>query len=350
MKLRTFALALAFGALAVTPAFVQEAREKGGMDEFGPYEVVESWPKPLASHNAEWGYGTVAGVFAESPDRVFVITRGDQPRKGATNQANAKKQNLVLVFNRAGDLIENWSQWNEMLRQPHSIYQNPYDPERRVWVIDNYLQQILVFSNDGKKLLMKMGEAEKAGTDQTHFGRQADMVWLPDGSFYVADGYDNTRIIKFNKDGKYVMEWGTKGAGPGQFTLAHGVTVDAQGRVLVADRRNSRIQVFDANGKFLDQWPGIRSPTKVMAVADGSIWVADSASNKILKYDRNGYLQYSWGVSGEYPGAMQTPHQLSVDQEGNLYVADYQNRRVQKFVPKKNADKAKVMPRMLGFK
>src|SRR5438874_9716268 len=107
-----FACAIAVGTLAMVPAAVQQMQEKGGEEETGPYDVVPDWPKPLASHDAEWGYGTVAGVFAETPDRVLVVTRGDQPRKGPANQANARKQNLILVFNRNGDLIENWSQWN----------------------------------------------------------------------------------------------------------------------------------------------------------------------------------------------------------------------------------------------
>jgi DNA-binding beta-propeller fold protein YncE len=349
MKLRSFACALALSTLAVVPAFVQQLQEKGGEDETGPYDVVADWPKPLPSHNADWGYGTVAGVFAESPDRVFVVTRGDWPKKGEASQATARKQNLILVFNRKGDLIENWSQWDSTLKQPHSIYESPYDPERRVWLVDNYLQQILMFSNDGKKLLMTLGEADKAGTDKTHFGRQADIAWFPDGSFVVADGYDNTRIIKFDKTGKYVMDWGVKGSAPGQLDFVHGIGVDGQRRVYEADRRNSRIQVFDESGKFIEEWRGLRSPSKVVPTTDGAVWVCDGTTSKILKYDRNGHLLYSWGTVGTFPGGLRDPHSLSVDQEGNLYIADYQNHRVQKFIPKKNADKTRLMQRQLGF-
>ena len=350
MKLRHLALTLALVALAVQPVRMQGGQEKGGEDETGPYEVVPDWPKPLPTHDAEWGYGGVVGVFAETPDRVFVLTRGDLPSKPqGAGPASPRRQSFVLVFNRNGEMIENWSQWDSKWREPHTIYQSPYDPERRVWIIDNRLQQILVFSNDGKKLLMTLGEADTPGTDQTHFGRQADIAWFPDGTFVVADGYENTRIIKFDKNGKYLMEWGSKGTAPGQLDFVHGIGIDAQRRVFEADRRNGRIQIFDENGKFLDLWPGIRSPTKVIPTTDGSVWVADGTTNKILKYDRNGRLLFSWGVTGTFPGAFRDPHHLSVDSEGTLYVADFLNRRVQKFVPRKTADKARLVGRPVGF-
>ncbi|MSO57188.1 MAG: hypothetical protein EXQ55_09770 [Acidobacteria bacterium] len=355
MKLRLVTLVLAFSVLSVAPASLQQMREKGGEEETGPYDVVPNWPKPLPTHDAEWGFGGVAGVFAETPDRVFVLTRGDMPRKLPTSPTpgctgcGPRKQNFVVVLNRNGEMIENWSQWDSKWREPHSIYQSPYDPERRVWIIDNRLQQLLVFSNDGKKLLMTLGEADTPGTDRDHFGRLADIAWLPDGTFFIADGYENTRIMKFDKNGKYLMEWGTKGSAPGQLDFVHGIGVDGQRRVFEADRRNSRVQVFDENGKFIEAWPGIRSPTKVVPTTDGSVWVSDGTTNKILQYDRNGYLLSSWGIGGTFPGALGSPHQLSVDQEGNLYVAEYQGRRVSKFTPKKNADKSKIMQRPFGF-
>jgi DNA-binding beta-propeller fold protein YncE len=145
------------------------------------------------------------------------------------------------------------------------------------------------------------------------------------------------------------MEWGTKGTAPGQLDFVHGIGVDGQRRVFEADRRNSRIQIFDENGTFIEQWPNIRSPTKVIPTTDGSAWVSDGTTSKILKYDRNGHLLYWWGTTGTFSGGFRDPHQLSVDQEGNLYVADFQNRRAQKFTPKKNIDRSKLMARPFGW-
>ena len=112
MKSHAFALAFVLG-LAVAPVqlvSVQQTRAKGGEEETGPYDVVPNWPKPLPSHNAEWTFGGVVGVFAETPDRVFVLTRGDQPPNGDTRTAPPRRQNFLFVVNRNGEMIENWSQ------------------------------------------------------------------------------------------------------------------------------------------------------------------------------------------------------------------------------------------------
>ena len=95
----------------------------------------------------------------------------------------------------------------------------------------------------------------------------------------MSDGYRNTRVVKFSKDGKYLMEWGKPGDGPGEFNLPHGIAIDAQGRVYVVDRSNSRIQVFDLNGKYLDQWPGLRLPLYISVSKDQHVWVSSGRSN-----------------------------------------------------------------------
>src|SRR6188768_3608793 len=106
---------------------------------------------------------------------------------------------------------------------------------------------------DGR-LLMVLGERGVAGADERHFNRQTDVAVLADGSFYVSDGYRNTRAVKFDATGRYEFEWGGKGSEPGKFNLPHGIALDARGRVLVCDRSNARLQVFDAGGKFIAEW------------------------------------------------------------------------------------------------
>ena len=117
-----------------------------------------------------------------------------------------------------------------------------------------------MFSNDGKQLLQTLGEEGVAADDETHFGTAAGLAFLPDGSVLVADGLTNARIVKLDRNGKFVMAWGGKGAEDGQFNAVHGVDVDRNGRVYVADRANKRVQVFDENGKHLATWPNIRFP------------------------------------------------------------------------------------------
>lgn len=110
-----------------------------------------------------------------------------------------------------------------------------------------------------------------------------DIAWLPDGTFFVSDGYGNSRVAKFDKNGKFLMTWREKGKRPGQFNLPHAIETDRNRRVYVADRSNERIQIFDENGKYLDEWPNIRHANYIMITADQRLWVADGVTDKFLQ-------------------------------------------------------------------
>jgi DNA-binding beta-propeller fold protein YncE len=162
-------------------------------------------------------------------------------------------------------------------------------------------------------------------------------------------GEFNSRIIKFDKNGKYLFEWGSKGSGPGQFDLVHSLTIDSQHRIYASDRRNNRIQVFDESGKFLDQWPNVGSPTRLIITKDQTLWMTEANYNRVAKFDLNGKLQTYWGVTGTAPGAFDNLHSFDVDDAGNLYIADAWNNRVQKFVPRQGADPARVIGQEFRF-
>ena len=336
-------------------AALESRQEKGGIDITGPYDVVANWLKPTEEGRLLYPIS----VYAESPDRIFIASVGTtlKPPKGVSyygnfdlKRAGARVDRQLIVVNRNGEMVEDWSQWSHLLGQPHEVTMNPYDPEKHVWVADRESQQVLKFTNDGKKLVMALGEFGVAGTDDKHFGRPADIAWARDGSFYVADGYQNTRVVKFDRHGKYLLAWGTSGSGPGQFLRPHGIAVDASGRVYVVDRTNQRIQIFDANGRYLDEWPGFSSPTRTWVTEDQHVWVTESGTgaggggNRLLKYDLKGKLLTYFGTQGTTtPGMMAGPHDLSVDSEGNLYVSNGLDQRVDKFVPKKNADRSRLV-------
>jgi hypothetical protein len=380
VNLRACLLALLLGVAASVPASLQEI---GGEDENGPYDVVPGWLKPLPTHDSEWGWGNGVGVFAESPDRVFIITRGDLPapkprlpgqmllsgrqtfelydtRQAAGREKDAKVrlQNFVVVVNRNGQMVENWSQWDSGWQFPHRIKINPYDPEKHVWIVDNGRQQVLKFTNDGKKLVMAIGVANEKGDDQTHLGGVVDLDWLPDGTIFVADGGEppvvTSRVVKYTPDGKYIKEWGGNGSAPGEFGGTHGIAIDTRRRVYVGDRRNHRIQVFDEDGKLLKIWPNIRQVDHMIATSDGYIAGVDGATNKVLRWDLEGRLKDAWGTGGPLSGGavdgqMNSPHGMSVDRDGNLYIADFFNYKVQKFQPKKGADKSRLIAMPLGW-
>ena len=370
--------------------------EKGGQDMYGAYEPVTDWPKPLSSVPGvgKWTWGAGQGVYAESPNRVFVLQRGMLPEierpktvkiapsvefpigrlpwRDATSASppgalfkqgtqepgddldagqpdvDYKWGRIINVIDAQGNHIEDWTQYDKMFRRPHSVFQSPYDPQKDVWIVDDYRHAIFRFSNDGKKLLQTIGTPNAPGADATHFYRPTFMAWAPNGDFYVADGYQNTRVVKFDRTGKFLMAWGERGENGketrlGYFNNVHGIAVDPQtGRVFVNDRGNRRIQVFDANGKALDSWSVGRPPADIHLVyMDGSrmLWAFDRASSKMIKYDLNGNLQYTWGMWGN-AGGFWGVHGMHVDSEGNFYVAEVDNGGAQKFRPRTGANPA----------
>jgi sugar lactone lactonase YvrE len=386
-------------------SFAAVAGEKGGQDIFGAYEAVPNWPKPLSQlpGHERWTWGAGQSVFAESPNRVFILQRGELPvverpktvkiapsvefpigrlpiRDATTasppgalfgpdgktpgNDLDAGQPGVdyrwehnIIVVNANGDIIEDWTQWDKMLRRPHAVYISPYDPQKNVWVVDDYRHAIFKFSNDGKKLLQTIGEPNVPGTDDKHFYRPTFMAWLPDGTFFVADGYQNTRVVKFDKDGKYLTTWGQRGTPPekrpGYFNNVHGIAVDPQTRrVFVNDRNNGRVQVFDENGKYLDEWSFGPRPTSdvhmFIITSDRFLWAADRGTSKLLKYDLNGRFQYSWGTWGDFTGGFWGVHGLSVDQEGNVYTAAVDSGGAQKFRPRKGANPAFLLGRQVN--
>jgi DNA-binding beta-propeller fold protein YncE len=325
------------------------AQIKGDQDITGPYEVVEDWLKPMPWHQDGWTFGLVAAVYPDTPNRIFLLQGGDLPDPRPTERAGPRSNALhtpshfVLVLNGDGELIESWTQWDHLFVRPHKVTINPYDPERHVWIVDDWASQIFKFTNDGSELVMTLGEREVMGDDEDHFGRPTDMAFLPDGTFFVSDGYVNARVVKFNEDGEYLMQWGSAGTGPGQFNLVHSVKVDADRRVYVADRRNGRIQIFDENGKFLDMWDGMAQPSHIVVAQDQTVWMSDPTLNRLVQFSLNGLLLTYWGAAGSFAGAFNNPHHFDVDQDGNLYVADYANFRVQKFVPSPNGDRRRLI-------
>ena len=296
--------------------------QKGGGDETGPYDLVAGWPQNYCGEGHV--IGSTAGIWAESPDRVYIFSRGCLPvikeTGGAANSfipsRNASGYDLAQkdttrhprwdhVFNvvdRNGKLIESWEQHNKLFVRPHRILVNPYDPDRHVWLVDDGAHAVYKFTRDGKTLVQTIGTPMQPGNDATHFNRPTDVAWLPDGTFFVSDGYVNTRVVKFDKNGKFIMTWGEKGnepteTRPNYMNTVHAIAIDKARKIYISDRANSRVQVFDENGKFLDMWT-LKSPhwpasqntlmVNHIITTDQMLWVADATTSRLLKYDLNG--------------------------------------------------------------
>ena len=380
-------------------SFAAVAGLKGGQDQTGPYDVVADWPKPLSQlpGHETWTWGAVQSIFAESPNRVFILMRGELPKLARPEEVpypavgpslsfpvsqtpfrnasvgpvsspgnagsdgwngwkgtlgvDARWEHCLIVVDATGAIIEQWTQWDSIFRRPHSVAINPYDPDKHVWVVDDRQHAVYKFTNDGKQLVQTLGVPGMPGTDATHFNRPTFLAWLPDSTMYVADGYANTRVVKFDKNGKFLMTWGQKGTPPNDvrpstFDAVHGVVVDPDTRrIYVTDRSSHRIQVFDENGTFLDQFGtgNPSTPQMLFLSADKHLWVADNGTSKIVKFGMDGQYLYSWGSQGEWPGAMWNVHGMSVDQDGNLYLAEVNNGRPQKFRPRAGANPAFIV-------
>lgn len=379
------------------------AQERGGQELFGQYEPVLDWPKPLADgpdgvKHAGWTWGSVGSVYAESPDRIWIAMRGElplpegaapwtpysllKPPRTATGNDDGKNatcgpqerrgwerryHHVLFVVDGEGNQVEHWGQHDKLFeapcgRGPHKIKMSPYDPDKHVWVIDDQLHMIYKFTRDGK-IVMSLGTKGQRGRDGGKlFDRPTDIAWLPDGTFFISDGYGGKRVAKFDKDGKFIKDWGQapkdpKNPGPNEFNTVHSIAISDDRRLFVVDRAHGRIQIFDEDGKFLDMFATgpqgltedyplgqvVSRPYAHLITADQMLWVSDGGTNRVLKYDLKGNFLYGWGQPGPYPGQFGGPHALTVDQDGNLYIAEVFSGRVQKFRPKTGADPKKLV-------
>ena len=255
--------------------------------------------------------GKCSAVATNSKGEIYLFHRGPRP---------------LLCVDAAGKLLRAWG--DDHIGTPHGLR---VDRNDNVWVTDMGRHRVLKFDSTGK-LLLALGTG-KAGTGNDEFDRPTDIAFAPNGDVVVSDGYGNSRVMKFSAAGRFLKSWGTKGTQPGEFDLPHAIILDSKGRLLVGDRENERIQLFDVEGKFLDQWPGF-APYGIAINGDGQVFVADAQANQVLRLDAAGKVQQRWGQKGTAPGEFDVPHMLAFDQAGNLFVAEVGNMRFQKLTKK----------------
>jgi DNA-binding beta-propeller fold protein YncE len=304
MRARTMGVLALLGSFGTLLAVVSAA------DEPAPaYRVVPGWPQVPS----QIMFGQVSAVATDSADRVFVFHRGEHP---------------IVVFDRGGRFLRSWG--DGLVKKAHGLR---IDRQDNVWITDIGDHLVRKFDREGK-LLLTLGEKGVPGDDRDHFNQPTDVAFTPSGAFYVTDGYGNARVVKFAADGSYLMEWGKKGTGPGEFNLPHAICLNTRGRIYVGDRENNRIQVFDADGKFLAQWTEGGAPFGLFPTADGRLFVADGRAHRVTILSSTGKALTHWGEEGAAPGQFNLPHMLGVDSRGDVYVAEVNGQRVQKFSAK----------------
>jgi len=300
----------------------------------GNYSLVPDWPLPArtaAGTSTPWNLIQVPGVAVDSRGHVLVLHRGAHP---------------ILVFDPTGKFIRSWgdgmfSEGKVAAVAPGdrangaSGYSAVYGPAGcdscgvhsiridavgNIWVVD--APGHVVYKMDPRgKVLLQLGQKGVPGMSPTNFNLPTDVAFGSNGDVYVSDGYGNPRVVKYSRDGKYLLNWGKRGSGPGEFQLPHNIVVDARDRVYVTDRDNRRVEVFDAKGKFLTEWRDTGGVSALAITGDQHIWTGEV----LRSLDGKPVAR----LSSEVP----TVHGIAVSNSGEVYVAQLSGV-VQKFVPK----------------
>lgn len=300
--------------------------------KFGPafhYEANDQWAKLPAG----FGWTEVVAVATDAQDWVYVFNRGEHP---------------VIVFDRDGAFIRSWGEG--LFARPHGIC---IGPDGAVYCTDDLDHTVRKFNPEGRLLLTLGTSGIPSDTGATSvdyrtilragppFHYPTNVALAPDAELYVSDGYGNARVHKFSTAGRLLFSWGEPGNGPGQFHVPHGIAVDRHGTVYVADRENSRIQLFGPDGAFHSEWTDVARPCQVFIDSVENVYVAelgfragmwpgtvapsaDATGGRVSIFDRSGKLQARWG-GGQIPcapGDFFAPHGICVDSCGDIYVAE----------------------------
>jgi DNA-binding beta-propeller fold protein YncE len=329
--------------------------------------------------------GEVAGVATNSKGDVFVYTRTGHPTiTFGTARPFAHGGSRLFQFDRSGKFVREIGQdsYGFMVAQQVRV-----DPQDNIWVVDQMSSMVIKFDPNGRVALLlgRKAEAERvpalplnpepvaappggrggggggnapapaaetpagrggrgggppgAGLQADIFQRPTDVAWDAAGDIYVADGYGNARIAKFDPHGKFIRSWGSRGIAQGQFNTPHGIALDAQGNVYVADAGNRRIQVFDGDGNFKTMFLNAGTPSAICISRGSHQFLYSSNSNppdnidtdgEIYKMDLNGKLVGRFGRAGKLPKEFGTVNAIDCRSENELYVGELGNWRVQK--------------------
>jgi hypothetical protein len=346
MNLHRFAFLLALFSLvgSVRMAAAPQAPASGAKADDRPdyprvnlapwYEVDPAWPQ----RPAHIPCSDVPGLAVDRHDQVWIFTRTNPP---------------VQVFTADGRFVRAWGEG--LVGKAHHI---KIDHEGNVWLSDVGLHVVRQCTSEGQ-VLLTIGTPGQKGEGPNVLNMPTDMAIAPNGDVFISDGYGNSRVVHFDRHGKFLKAWGTLGTGPENFSLPHAIVIDSRGRLYVADRNNVRVQVYDQRGRLLDSWRDVVVPWGLWITARDEIWVCGSSpmpwrtdpkyptaplgcppkDQVFMKFNPAGKLLQLWTVpkaqdSREQPGECNWVHCLALDSKGNLYAGDIIGKRAQKLVRK----------------
>jgi DNA-binding beta-propeller fold protein YncE len=243
----------------------------------------------------------------------------------------------IFLFQRVKPMLSEYDERGIYVRSiADGVFTHPHglriDSDDNLWTTDDGSHLVLKLSPVGRVLLV-LGRKDVAAESDWLFNQPTDVAFGRNGEIYVSDGYGNSRVVKFDRHGKFLKAWGKYGTGPGEFNLPHSVAVDGQGNVYVGDRENKRIEIFDADGNFLKEWTGIGYPYGLFITPDQHVWMIDGGYDRILELDPNGKILGALGEPGHAPGQLAWGHFLAVGKDRKIYAADVLNWRFQVFIP-----------------
>ena len=273
------------------------------------YQLVENWAQ--LPQGMKWSQAT--GVAIDAHGTIYVHHR--------------HYAMPIIAFDGNGRFLRAWGRG--VFSSPHSLRT---DPNGNIWVTDVGSHQIVKCSADGT-ILMTLGQKGIAGDNESKdaFNRPADVVIAKDGGIFIADGEETTsnRVVHYSHEGKFVKYWGGNGKEPGKFYDPHSIAMDSRGRLYVADRMNFRIQIFDQDGKYLDQWThlGAPSPFGLFITSDDMLYVVDGINRLFIANTSDGRIV-------DRIAGLTNPHAVTVDNKGTIYIAEITGTSVKKFVKK----------------
>lgn len=312
--------------------------------QLNPYRPVDDWGN--LAEGREWG--AVTGVHPARDGGLWVMERC-----GGQFCFDRPDVNPILKLDADGNVVRQFGAG--LFSWPHGLF---VDHEENVWATD--AEGARGVEGDGKghavykfspagDLLMTLGEPGVAGSDPHHFDQPNDVLVLPSGEIFVADGHGNdgnNRVLKYDADGNFLMEWGGTGVENGSFREPHTLSADSRGRIFVGDRGNNRIQIFTAEGEFLEEWTQFGRPSGIFITPDDVILVADSDSNPQrnlrgwsrgirIGSARDGWVRYLIPDPEPDPVNAYTSGAefVAMDENGVVWGGEIGPRNLQKYVP-----------------